>query len=293
MRVTQSQAYRAQLQDARRKKADSAQAAHRASSGRRIDRPSDDPSGSGRALLLKAAAKDFTIGREKIDRAVAETERREAALGTITTALSRAREVAVGMANGTMSADARARAAQEVSGLRETVLYMGNTEFMGRHLFAGAQTDTAAFDLTGAYVGDSVGVSVELPGGTSTSVTADGGALLRGTGGAQSVLGALEGLIAGLQTNNITAIRTSFDEIDASIDHVIEARTQIGAEMGRVETLDQTFEAGEIALDERRAGIEEIDVIEGYSEVVRTRQAFEQALQVTAKSRTPSIFDLL
>ncbi len=293
MRVTQTQAHRAQLLEARRKKADAADAAKIASSGRRITRPSDDPAGARRALLVKAASEDYAIGRSKIDHAGAEHARREGALDEMTGRLTRAREVALSMANATMSASERSAAAAEIVEIKSTLVELGNTRFLDRYLFAGSATNAAAFDAAGTYQGNADEITVVLPGGVESPVTADGGALLRGTGGDQDVIGALDGLIAGLQGNNVVAIRAGLDEVAASIDHVIETRSELGADVGLLENLDAIFETAEISLEDHRAQIEEADIVEAYSAVVQTRGAYEQALQVTAKSRTPSIFDLL
>ncbi len=293
MRVTQTQAHRAQVLETRRKQADQAKASRTATSGRRIERPSDDPAGSRRALLAKAAAEDYSIGRAKIDQAGAEHQRRELALAEMTTRLSRAREVALAMANATMSASERTAAAAEVTEIKQTLIELGNTKFLDRYLFAGSATDAPAFAATGAYQGNADEITIDLPGGVDAPVTADGGELLRGTAGDQDVVGALDGLIAGLQTNDVSVIRTGLDELAASIDHVIQSRSELGADVGLLENLDAIFESAESALEDRRAQLEEVDIVEAYSAVVQTRQAYEQALQVTAKSRTPSIFELL
>ena len=293
MRVTQKQVYRAQLLDADRKKSEQADAARRGTSGLRLERPSDDPGGSRRSLLLRAAQEDYAIGRAKIDRAGAEYGVRETALASMTSALSRAREVSVSMANGTMSADNRVAAAAEITEIRETLIQLGNTRFMDRYLFAGAQTNAAAFDAAGVYQGDAILVSIDLPDGGSAEVTADGGDLLRGTGGAQSVLGAVEGMIAALQANNLPLIQAGLDELDDSIDYVVQTRSEFGASVNLIENLDMIFESAEIQVQESRSEVEDMDVVVAYSEVVRTGQAYEQALQVMSRSRTPSIFELL
>jgi flagellar hook-associated protein 3 FlgL len=293
MRVTQKQVYRAQLLDADRKKSEQAGAARRGTSGLRLERPSDDPGGSRRSLLLRAAQEDYAIGRAKIDRAGAEYGVRETALASMTSALSRAREVSVSMANGTMSADNRVAAAAEITEIRETLIQLGNTRFMDRYLFAGAQTNAAAFDAAGVYQGDAILVSIDLPDGGSAEVTADGGDLLRGTGGAQSVLGAVEGMIAALQANNLPLIQAGLDELDDSIDYVVQTRSEFGASVNLIENLDMIFESAEIQVQESRSEVEDMDVVVAYSEVVRTGQAYEQALQVMSRSRTPSIFELL
>ena len=293
MRVTQKQVYRAQLLDADRKKSEQADAARRGTSGLRLERPSDDPGGSRRALLLRAAQEDYAIGRAKIDRAGAEYGVRETALASMTSALSRAREVSVSMANGTMSADNRVAAAAEITEIRDTLIQLGNTRFMDRYLFAGAQTNAAAFDAAGVYQGDAILVSIDLPDGGSAEVTADGGDLLRGTGGAQSVLGAVEGMIAALQANNLPLIQAGLDELDDSIDYVVQTRSEFGASVNLIENLDMIFESAEIQVQESRSKVEDMDVVVAYSEVVRTGQAYEQALQVMSRSRTPSIFELL
>ena len=293
MRVTQSQANRAQLLETRQKKVASSKAARIATSGKRIERPSDDPTGSRRALLARAAAEDYAIGRAKINHAGAEQQRREGALAHMTSALSRARDVALSVSNGTISAAQRATAASEITQIKETMIELGNTKFLDRYLFAGSQTNTAAFTALGAYAGDATQINVALPGGIAAPITSDGGALLRGTGGAQDVIGALDSLIVGLQANTLPVIRTGLDELAASIDHVVDSRAELGADVGLLESLDAVFQTAEMDIEQQRVQIEDVDIVEAYSAVVRTRQAYESALQVITQSRTPSIFELL
>ena len=107
------------------------------------------------------------------------------------------------------------------------------------------------------------------------------------------MLGAVEGLGTALETNNVTAVRASLDDLDGSIDHVIQSRAALGSSMNLIESLDSIFETQELALEERRTSLEDVDVVDAYSEVIRTRDAYQQSLRVMSQSRTPSIFEML
>ena len=75
MRVAASHAWRQQIESIQRASRDSLEAQRIASSGRRIERPSDDPAGFHRATLLEAMQADLGAGRRKAELALREKRR--------------------------------------------------------------------------------------------------------------------------------------------------------------------------------------------------------------------------
>lgn len=145
-------------------------------SGRRFTRPEEDPLAAGQVVRYDAELSSLagfnhtsTFGREMLgveDRALADAYN----------VMVRAEEIATQQANGTLSPEDRLASREEVHGLLEALTSIGNTEFLGRRVFAGladnapapfADPNTGGYDASTAYVGSTQEFSIKI-GSTST-----------------------------------------------------------------------------------------------------------------------------
>ena len=293
MRVTTAQVYRSQLQRTRRKGADAYEAQARATSGRRLQRPSDDPAGAARSVRIREMRGDIGTARDKINTVGNELLHQEQALGSMTDILSRARELAVQMANPVASAADRASAAVEVDQLQSGLIALSNTRVGDKRLFAGSQTGADAFDSAGNYLGDSNTVSVQAHLTATVQVTLAGDALLRGTTGGPDIVTALNAFETALNADNTAGVQSALTDLEESSDWIIQQRSLVGSRMALVDKLDTHLESLEVNLVQEQSEVEDVDIIEAFSDVVRTKQAFEAALQVTSAARVTNVFEML
>ncbi len=293
MRISASQTYRAQLEAMRRKGKDSFEAQKTAATGRRLLTPSDDPAGMQRSNLLRAMRSDIDVGRGKISIAQGELNAADHALDGMTSALSRLRELAVQMSNDTMGESERSAASAEVTQIQQALVSFGNTRHGDKRLFAGQLTDTDPFEADGTYVGNSTAVSVSLTDVTSVQVTIAGDELLRGANGGPDILAHVDSLATALAGNDVVGIRQALTDLDAGIEHITEQRSLVGSRMNIAARMDVHFDSAEISLIEEISEIEEADPVQAFSDVIRTQQAFEQAMQVSVASRSQNIFSML
>ena len=124
-------------------------------------------------------------------------------------------------------------------------------------------------------------------------VTLDGGALLRGTGGGPDIISTLTDLETALNADDQTAIQRTLTNLDEGTDWIIQQRSLVGSRMQLVSTLDTHLENLEVNLVQEQSDVEDADVVEAFSDVVRTKQAFESALQVTSAARVSNVFEML
>ena len=293
MRVTAAQVYRSQLQRTRRKSSEAFSAQEKAISGRKLLRPSDDPAGAARSVRIREMRGDIGTARGKIDTVEKELLHQEQALGSMTNLLSRARELALQMANPTASAGDRASAAVEIDQIQSGIIAFANTRIGDKRVFAGSQTDGDAFNTAGVYQGDTNVVKVQAHLTATVQVTLDGGALLRGTGGGPDIISTLTDLETALNADDQTAIQRTLTNLDEGTDWIIQQRSLVGSRMQLVSTLDTHLENLEVNLVQEQSDVEDADVVEAFSDVVRTKQAFESALQVTSAARVSNVFEML
>lgn len=134
-----------------------------AMTGKRVNRPSDDPDAAIRALQVRAnIERDDTVS-QNLEVANSFLSITDSSLAELTEVLSRAKELAIQMSSSTNATDdAREAVSKEAEQLFMRVLQIGNTRLGDRYIFSGFQTDRAPFDLDGNYFGDTGDFLIEM-----------------------------------------------------------------------------------------------------------------------------------
>ncbi|MEO0347184.1 MAG: flagellar hook-associated protein FlgL [Pseudomonadota bacterium] len=126
--------------------------------GRQIQRPSDDPVGSARALNLRESIDSVEQFQRNAGLAESRLRLEEETLTGVTELLQRARELALQAANATQTNESRDFVAAELRQGIDQLLALANTrDSSDDFLFAGYQTQTQPFTRTSAgfsYNGD-------------------------------------------------------------------------------------------------------------------------------------------
>lgn len=107
------------------------------SSGKRILRPSDDPSGTARALALRREVSRTTRIQAAIGAGKTQLELAGTTLQHSSELLARARELVLQAMNGTLNDDDRAVIASELKEIREELLDDANLALDGSYVFGG------------------------------------------------------------------------------------------------------------------------------------------------------------
>ena len=126
-------------------------------SGKRINKPSDDPVGTTQVIKQRAQIDRIDQLNRNIDDGLGFLNSTDTALDGLRSQLVHTKEIALAQANGTADSAVRASAVKEVAMILEDVVGLANTEFNGRFIFAGRKTQTQPFQLdvsTVTYHGD-------------------------------------------------------------------------------------------------------------------------------------------
>jgi flagellar hook-associated protein 3 FlgL len=115
------------------------------SSGRRIDKPSDDPIGMSRVLIYRSELNSFGQFQKSIDLATGWLSRMDSIFMDVDDTLGRASELAVQQASATSNAATRQGAAEEIKELREMLVGLANSKYAGKYMFGGTMTQTPPF----------------------------------------------------------------------------------------------------------------------------------------------------
>lgn len=282
----------------------------RLSTGKQIGLPSDDPTGTELTLRLRRALVEGERYIENIDAAIAWINMTEAALGQATSAMQRARELAVAGATGTNTADSFTALAAEVEQILDDLVQVGNSKFGERYLFGGTNTLTAPFELIRNQDGT---VSVEYKGapddqeGTASLYReiGPGDALRVGVHGDTALKPAIDALIElrdALRKGDPEAISSGsaaggeesvLHKIDRAMEGLLTARSEAGARYNRLELARQRLEETQLSLKQLDSLRTDVDLAETIMHLKMEEYVYQSALASGARTLQVSLVDFL
>lgn len=268
------------------------------STGRKVQRPSDDPVGAGLILDFRTSIanleqyqRNITWGRTALGGA-------EAALSGLTGLLARAKELAVGQASGTATAETRDVTAIEVRQILAQVLAVGNTRVNDKYIFSGFATSTAPF-TAGSYAtynGTADTIDVAIDPGVNVATNLVGSQVFQGAGavyGSTNILGTLDALATAMETNDAATIQTIVGTLDNAVDQVSAATADLGAGWNRLDEADFRHVQVKTQLRSLLSDREDVDMIKAASELTIGQQTLEAARASTARILQSSLLDFL
>ncbi len=268
-------------------------ASDRLSSGMRITHPGEDPIAASRAAQQQTAVMQIEAISRNIEHSLGEVGVADATLGNVTELITRARELAVQLANDSYSTTDRAGAALEVENIIASLTAQMNTTYGDRYIFAGSQTDAPPFDIAGNYAGDAQLRQIEVAPGVYEEVNVNADVAIKGAGGGVDVYAVLDGLRTALLADDANAIRAQLTGLDTSLDQVTLARVEVGNTTRIFETARS---AAEKVADQGRLRVSELleqDFVEGGTALAEAENALNAVLTASAKTFKLSLLDKL
>ena len=279
------------------------------STGKRVNRASDDPVAASQAVVLSqaqaqnsqyATARTFATQRVSIE---------ESTLSQVTTAIQSAQEKIVYAGNGTLSDDDRSSLATDLQGIRDQLLNLANsTDGNGRYIFAGYKTDTPPFDDTGKYVGGTLNVEQQVDSSRTMVIGHTGNLIFdNATSNAKpdadtNIFTALDSAIAALKTpveGDETAQDTARAAIDKtnrslsnSLNNVLTVRAELGTQLNELDKLDSLGDDRALAQTQQMSNLVDVDWNSTISNYTMQQMALQAAYKAFTDMQGMSLFQL-
>jgi flagellar hook-associated protein 3 FlgL len=257
-----------------------AEASREAATGIRVGKPSDDPIAAAELARLRASNSQTGSHLSTINTVRGDAELTEATLSEASDIFVRLRELTLQASNGDLSADDRAAVGEEVKGLKEALLSLGNTRGTRGYLFSGSAVSTKAFDATGAFQGNADPHQVAIGNSTPTNVSTSGADAFVVAGG-RNVFADLDSLSTALAANDESGIRASLDAIDASHEQLVNARARSGLVLSKLDASESVLSSLDTEQTRRAQEAGAADPFESYSRVTVLGQSLERAIAVS------------
>ncbi len=214
---------------------------NQAATGKRITKPSDDPTASAKILLNRTENKNMEQFDKGIFNAKTFLESTESALSQLGEVLVRAKELAIQGASDTNGGTPREMIAAEVEQMYSSVVEMSNRRVGDRYMFAGHKTLTAPFNRDGEYSGDDGEIKIPTNKGSfvAMNLTGDKIFLGRGVGQDGTIRPSRETpqTVEDLQTYKLSEAEREFQNDQHEEGHI---ETRGPANVGRIHKLGST-----------------------------------------------------
>jgi flagellar hook-associated protein 3 FlgL len=268
------------------------------SSGRRINRPSDDPFGA-EAVLKFRTSQATTEQFQQNGAAIRDgLQSADAAMESYQQLLDRANVLLTQGASDSFGTTARASIAQEIDGIRSQMITIANATSNDRFVFGGTRQNVAPFDAAGNSAVTATTTQMVLIEPDAEPIAA--GVL------AETVFSNSGGTVFANLANAAAALRGTGDPVAdkaavlASMDRLVTfsnqseiGRAQLGAIFNNVDGAASRLASQSLSFQGAANRFESADLAEAAVELTQASTALQATLQATAFAGKGSLMDLI
>lgn len=269
--------------------------------GKRVNTPADDPVAAARILELNTA-KDLNTNYSST-RKTAETllQTYEANLTSVTDTMQAIQSSLIAAGNGSYSNLEREKVANELQGQLDTLKGLANTkDSQGNYLYSGYATSTVPFDNSYNFVANTSRTKLQVDVQSQLPVTFTGDQVFGANG--TNVFNSLQDIITLMKTPITdsttqaaysTGLATSIDNMQDSLNKVLDTRSEIGSSLNLIDTLNTTGDSLDLQYDESISNLEDLDYAQALSDISKKTTILQAAQKAFVATSNISLFSLI
>ena len=267
--------------------------------GRRVNRPSDDPIDASRAINLRTLIAKNEQFQSNINGVSPHLHETEAVLSNIVDIVLRAMELTTQGANETLGQEQLDAIALEIDQLLEAAVLASNHRTNGRSIFAGTQTLSDAFDVTRVagritavtYAGNDQDIEINISDRARVAINVTGDVAFQSNVDIFAMfIGIRDDLIAGDQAS-LRGLRLG--ELETAREQSLASIARIGAIDNRLDNITVDLEDAVLEFQEVLSDRIDADFAETVLGLNVAEIALSAALNVTARVIQPSLLDFI
>lgn len=297
MRTTFNSSFMMSASDLARTQEELAKRQAQVSSGRRIDRPSDDPSGSSGAVHEHAEMASLDRYAQTADTANARLSVADSVLSDMLDQLTSAKTTILGAQSTNVTAGQRAALADQLSGLRDALFADYATSFNGNYLFSGQAATVAPYTknasgTVSAYAGTANAVAVDVDRGASVAISFNGDKIARGSD-TQDIFAALNQAITDIRAGNTAGMADAQAAVERAFGRTTAAQTENGTALKAIEIHQDRVGDFRRAAEARANVLEKVDMADAITKMSQADTAYRAALGAIGNTGRKTLMDYL
>lgn len=277
--------------------------------GRKLNKPSDDPVGITYALRYRAELASNEQYQKNVDNAISWLEFNDTVLDQTGNVLQKVRELSVQAANGTNPQSALDSIQEEMGQLKEQLIDIANSTLNGKYVFNGQEYDKKPynFPIKADGTSDTSGATGAI---SAAEVTTDTGDIqymvgesvqlsINVTGnevfgsGEDSIFVMMDRISGALANGEYEKISGELDNIDSRMEKILSTRAEVGAKTNRIELMQGRLGDLELNLTDLQSKTEDANYAELIMQSKIQENIYNASLSSGAKIIQPSLVDFL
>ncbi len=268
------------------------------SSGRQITKPSDDPSGTVRALQLRSDVKLNTQYGSNATDAIAWMSTADTAYSQVVKLAQQARTLAVqGLNTGANTGTSNAAIADQVDALKSSLVSLANTTYNGRPVFGGTTSGPVAYQMDAlgnvTYAGDGGAVTRTVGAQNTVQINQNGPSVFGANSDPNNLFTVLGDISTNLRSGNSTALSADLGKMDTALSRISAAQATEGATYQRVQVAQSVQSANGLSLESELSDIQDVDLAKMAVDVSTAQVTYQASLHTTANIQQMSLLNFL
>jgi flagellar hook-associated protein 3 FlgL len=260
--------------------------------GQSFTSASDNPGGTIQLLNMNEVQNQLNQYQSNLTTAKTTMDSTSAALGTASTVMQSAYQVALQATSGTNNSTTMQDYVTQIDQLQQQLVSAGNTQAAdGSYLFAGQKTSQEPFSASNGqitYSGDGNSINVPVGPSATMAVNVPGSPLF--TDAYQQ----LEALKTDLQSGNTSAVSsTDIGNVQTSMQSFTSASADLGAQTDQVESLTTDNQRRIEDLTTQISGLQDVNTAQATTNYTQAQTAYQAALQVVSQASSLSLSSFL
>ncbi|WP_123042224.1 flagellar hook-associated protein FlgL [Cohnella candidum] len=294
-RVTQSMMHGQMIRNLNRNYQQMSVLQDQLSTGRKINKPSDDPVGITYALRYRSELSMNDQYQRNITEATSAVDHVDTVLDQINDLYSRVKELTVRGVSDSSPAEARNAIGQELDGIYKQLVTLGNDQVSGKYIFNGQKTTTAPYEMATAGTKDTDTADVVLPlaPGVDIATNISGNEVFGSSTDSDNMFKLVKQIRDAMNANDPVTAGQAMNQLDSRLNKFLGVRSEIGARANRIELLDNRNQALTDTLNGLSGKTEDADIAQTIMDLKTKENVYQAALSTGARIIQPSLVDFL
>lgn len=267
------------------------------SSAKKVRFPSQDPISFQRSRSIEEDIRESNQFQKNINSGLRQSRLVQDSLDKSIDELIEIKRILVQSASDTYSAVDRANMADQISGIRDSLIATFNLSYGDRYLFAGTNSQDEPFSLDAAATGgvadtsNSTALKVAVDNGVEIEISVTGSEIRTTDEG--DFFEIIQNIENALLNNDSDALNNLIPAADELIDHTTDVTSRLGNNIARMEYMFEQFENTKITQNAEISKLVDTDYAQAISELQRNETIYQSAMAVHTRMFSNSLLNYI
>ena len=285
------------MRNVNRNRAQMAEIQSSLSSAKKVRFPSQDPVSFQRSRSIEEDIRESEQFQKNINNGLRQSRLVQDSLDKSIDDLIEIKKILVQSASESYNAEDRANMADQISGIRDSLIATFNLSYGDRYLFAGTNSQTKPFTLDADAPGGVADTSntsplkVSIDNGVSVEISVTGDELRATEEG--DFFEIIQNIETALLNNDIDALNQLMPAADELVDHTTDVTSRLGNTISRMEDVFEQFENTKITIKAEISKLIDTDYAQAISDLQRNETIYQSAMAVHTRMFSNSLLNYI